>query len=548
MQCRVAGKPCVLFCLLLSCASIPSRMLGQDQMPRLQKEGDRHALIVDGKPFLMLGAQINNSSSWASALPKAWPALEDMHANTVEAPVYWERLEPQQGHYVFEDVDLLIRGAREHHLRLVLLWFGTWKNGQNHYVPEWMKADTKRYPRELSAEGKLLDVMSPSSPENLSADKAAFAALMKHVRDVDAQQHTVVMVQVENESGAIGTVRDHTRAADAEFAGQIPAQLVRELHINAGTWQAAFGSAAEERYAAYATARYINEVAKAGKAEYPIPMYCNIWITYPVHALANRDKPSAGQEYPSGGPQQDNVAIWKAVGTSIDALAPDFYSNDFELFKDVVKVYARPDNALFFPENGITAHFGRDLYYALGHGAIGFAPFGIDYTDWTLKRRGMPEGFGTDFAVLASMGDVLAQGVLQGKLKTMVEATGVVRSKVAFDDVGAIASFGFPQRDGEMPPGTTDAHGRALVLQTGPLEFLVTGVDASVTFALTEQASRDRNEQLEILRAEEGHYVDGVWHMDRIWNGDQTDRGLQFPASNPQVVRIWLHTLPLTAK
>ena len=501
--------------------------------------------MVDGKPYLLLGAQINNSSSWTSTLPQVWPALADFHANTMEAPVYWERVEPQQGHYDFSDVDLLVRGAREHHLRVVLLWFGTWKNGQNHYVPEWMKSDTKRFPREISADGKLLDVMSPSSPENLAADKKAFAALMKHVHEIDGDQHTVIMIQVENESGAIGTVRDHSRAADEEFARPVPAALVHGLHVKEGTWQAVFGSDAEERYAAFATARYINEVAKAGKAEYPLPMYCNIWITYPVHALENRNKPSAGQEYPAGGPQQGNVDIWKTTAPAIDALAPDFYSDDFSLFQDVVKTYARPDNALFFPETGISRHFGRDLYYALGHGAIGFSPFGIDYTEWTLKRHKFPEGFASDFAVLDSMSSVLADSISQSKLQTMVETTGVVRRESSFGDIQAVASFGFPQRDGEQPPGTPDAHGRALVVQTGPMDFVVTGVDASISLQLTAEESAKRNEQLEILRAEEGHYVNGSWQMERIWNGDQTDRGLNFFPDTPQVVRVWLHTLPL---
>ncbi len=100
-------------------------------------------------PSLSLGAQINNSSAWPATLPSVWPALEAMHVNTVEAPVYWEQMEPQPGKFDFSNVDELLAGARQHHLRLVLLWFGTWKNGQAHYIPEWMKNDTKRYPRAV---------------------------------------------------------------------------------------------------------------------------------------------------------------------------------------------------------------------------------------------------------------------------------------------------------------------------------------------------------------------------------------------------------------
>ena len=519
----------------------------QNSVPHLETQGDHHALIVDGAPFLILGAQINNSSSWPSALPQAWPALADIHANTVEAPVYWERLEPTEGKFDFSDVDLLVTGARSHGLHLILLWFGTWKNGQNHYVPAWVKSNPERFPRELSSSGKVLDVMSPSSSENLAADKRAFTALMHHLRETDNEQHTVIMIQVENESGAIGTVRDHSPIADKEFIAPVPSTLAKSLHLrNTQTWQAAFGADAAERFAAYTTARYIGEIASAGKAEYPLPMYCNVWITYPVHALENRDHPSPGQEYPSGGPQQANISIWKSAAPAVDILAPDFYSSDFTLFQEVVRTYARPDNALFIPETALSPAIGRTLYYTLGAGGIGFSPFGVDYTHWTLKDHEMPAWLSRDFATLAPMSRVLAKLDFEGNVRTAVETQGAARKSIDFGDVNAVVSFGFPQHDGEQPPGTSDTHGRALVAQTGALEFLVTGDDASVSFRFNEKYAADNNVQLEILRAEEGQYVDGAWQMSRIWNGDQTDRGLNFRTdAPPQLVRIWLQKLPL---
>jgi hypothetical protein len=538
-----------LFLSALLCVAMPffaDSSLGQNTAPHLETRDSRHAFFVDGSPYLILGAQINNSSSWATTLPDVWPALRDLHVNTVEAPVYWERMEPKEGSFDFSDVDLLIKGAREHGLRLVLLWFGTWKNGQNHYVPEWMKTDTKRFPREISAYGKLLDVMSPTSPSNLEADKHAFSALMRHLRETDGIQHTVLMIQVENESGAIGTIRDHSGAADKEFAAPVPAALAKTLHVPATSWAQAYGADAEERYAAYATARYINAVASAGKAEYSLPMYCNVWITYPVHALENRDRASAGQEYPAGGPQQGNVDIWRATAPSIDLLGPDFYSDDFSLFQDVVHTYARPDNALFIPETGLSHVFGRDFYYALGAGAIGFSPFGVDYTNWTLDGHEIPSWLSRDFTTLAPMGNILAKLNFEGKLKTVEEVPGAARQEMHFGNIDAIVSFGFPQRDGEQPPGTKDQSGRALVAQLAPFEFLVTGVDASVSFRLNSKYAAEQNEQLEILTAEEGEYENGVWKMKRIWNGDQTDRGLNFKATGlSPVVRIRLHTLPL---
>ncbi len=538
---------------------ISAAALAQD-LPRLEKQssgGETHyAMVVDNKPFLLLGAQINNSSSWASTLPEVWPALEDLHVNTVEAPVYWEQMEPQPGQFDFSGADLLIDGAREHRLHLVLLWFGTWKNGQNHYVPEWIKTDTKKYPREQTAYGKLLDVMSPNSATNLDADKRAFAALMHHLREKDGTQHTVIMIQVENESGSVGSVRDFSPVAQKLFNAPVPAALISTLGKKAGNWSTVFGPDADEDFAAYSTASYINQVAAAGKAEYPLPMYCNVWITYPVHALENRDRPSPGQEYPSGGAQQQNLTIWKEAAPAIDVLAPDYYSSDDALFHQVVATYDRPDNALFIPETGLNKLAGRYFFYALGHGAIGFSPFGVDYTGWTVKRHELIDGLAENYALIGPIEQQVAKWNLEGKLQTSVEEPGMARRELHFAGNGgsgdapvdAVVSFGFPQRDGAVPPGTPDSHGRALVAQIAPMEFLVTGFDASVSFRLASEYSKAHNLQLEILRAEEGTYVNGVWTTSRIWNGDQTDRGLNFPDANTRLVRIRLHTLPLNAE
>ena len=525
------------------------------EIPRLEKKDNRYALIVDGKPFLMLGGQIGNSSSWASSLPNAWSSLEAMHANTVEAPVYWELMEPEPGHFDFANVDLLVSGAREHHLRLVLLWFGTWKNGQNHYVPEWVKSDPKKYPRQITSYGKVLDVMSPNSPANLDADKTAFAALMRHVKEIDASQHTVIMIQVENESGGVGSVRDYSAAAQKLFAANVPAALTSPLHKKSGTWQQVFGPDADERFAAFSTSSYINEVAKAGKAEYPLPMYCNVWLTYPVHALENRDRASAGagQSYPSGGAQQQNIDIWKAAAPAIDVLAPDFYSDDMTFFRQVVAAYSRPDNPLFIPETGRSEYnLGRFFFYAVGHGAIGFSPFGVDFKGPTRMSQGnaadgnLATWLSENFALFAPMDQEVAQWNLDGKLQTAVEQKGMPRQVLHFGDADAVVSYGFPQSDGAVPPGTDHAVGRAMVAQTGPLEFIVTGFDASVTFVQPQQADgKPQTQQLEILRAEEGRYADGAWQMTRIWNGDETDRGLNFRGSSPPLVRIRLHELPL---
>ena len=124
-------------------------------VPRLVEKDGRYALFVDGAPFLMLGAQSNNSSDWPATLPKVWPAIEYLHANTLETPIYWEQFEPKPGQFDYSQVDTILAQAREHHVHLVLLWFGTWKNGSQHYMPEWMKLDPQRYSHVANKNGEL---------------------------------------------------------------------------------------------------------------------------------------------------------------------------------------------------------------------------------------------------------------------------------------------------------------------------------------------------------------------------------------------------------
>jgi hypothetical protein len=268
--------------------------------------------------------------------------------------------------------------------------------------------------------------------------------------------------------------------------------------------------------------------------------------------LENRDRPSAGQEYPSGGPQQANIPIWKAAAPAIDILAPDFYSDDFSLFRSIVATYGRADNPLFIPESQLGPNFGRYFFYALGKGAIGFSPFGIDRSAQATQpadqapNTNRPATPADNYALFNPPGPEIAQLNLDGKLQTAVEGKGAARQSIHFADTDAVASFGFPQPDGIYPPGTPTQQGRAVVAQLGPLEFLVSGFDVSVSFTLPAAVLQQTpNLQLEILRAEEGQFVDGVWQTTRILNGDQTDRGLNFRSSNPPLVRIRLHTLPL---
>jgi hypothetical protein len=536
MRFRFFTRRCIPFCtLLLACAFSMSFAVAQAvPTPRLQHENGRWALLVGGKPFLILGGQIHNSSAWPVELPQVWKSMAALHANTVEAPVYWEQLEAQPGQFDFTNVDAIVNGARAHHLHVVLLWFGTWKNGNMHYVPAWVKADTQRFPRIVRADGTPIDVLSPLSRNTLEADKTAFTALMRHLKAIDGDQHSVLMIQVENESGNIGSVRDFSAEANREFAGQVPADLLSAAGKQPGTWRQVFGSEADEIFQAYHQAKYINEIAAAGKREFDIPYYINVWIDYPAAELPQRQIDQPGIGYPSGGAVQKLVGLWRKLAPSIDMIGPDIYADDSQFYRETIAAYNRPDNPLWIPETGRSDSFAKFFFYALGDGAIGFSPFGVDQTGWNILGDDPWTSHARNFNLIAPMDREIAQLEFEGKVKTAVEEPGEATQEVDFGAWQATVAFGFPQQDGRRAPGTKDAHGAALIAQLGPDEFLVTGVDASVTFHLPGKQPWIRSQ---IVTAQQGAYENGTWKPSRLWNGDETDRGLCFYDS-PAVVRV----------
>jgi hypothetical protein len=524
--CRVAT-----LCLLFIAAA--SQLFSADAPRLIQKDG-RYIFLVDGHPYLILGGQIHNSSGWPSELPQVWKSMADLHANTVEAPVYWEQLEPQPGKFDFTNVDAIVEGARAHNLHLVLLWFGTWKNGNMHYVPSWVKSDTNRFPRIIRADGEPIDVLSPLSRNTLEADKAAFTALTHHLNQIDAERHTILLIQVENESGNVGSVRDYSAQANEEFAGDVPADLLAATGKQHGTWSQVFASEADEIFQAYYQAKYINELAAAGKREFNIPYYINVWINYPAAQLPQRQIDQPGIGYPSGGPVQKLVGLWRKLAPSVDMIGPDIYTDDSQFYRETMATYHRPDNPLWIPETGRGDSFAKFFFYALGDGAIGFSPFGVDQSGWNILGDQSWTAHSRNYALIAPMDREIAQLQSEGNLKTAVEESGQATQEIDFGPWQATVAFGFPQHDGRRAPGTKDAHGAALVAQLGPDEFLVTGVDASVVFHLPNKPAWIHSQ---ILTAEQGTYEGGVWKPVRFWNGDETDRGLCF-YDKPTVVRV----------
>jgi hypothetical protein len=504
-------------------------------LPRLVKKDGRFALFVDDAPFLMLGAQINNSSAWPAMLPKVWPAIQYLHANTVEMPVYWEQLEPQQGQFDYSVVDTLLTQAREHRVRLVLLWFGTWKNGSQHYMPEWMKLAPERYSHVIDKNGHAADSPSPYATASLEADKLAFAAFMRHLRAADPQR-TVIMVQVENEPGTWGSVRDYSPAAQKLFEAPVPPEVVSAMHVQSAApsanWQAVFGTEAEVCFHAWSVAKYVGQVAAAGKAVYPLPMYANAALRDPI-------KPGAPGSYESGGPTDNVIPIWKVAAPALDIVAPDIYMSDSVAYLKVLELYHRDDNALFVPETGGGAGVARFFFSALGLQAIGFSPFGMDYTG-TRGATAKPEEFlapwAQNYLSIGPMAREIARLNFEGKLQAVAEEKGKPEQMLSFGPWTASVSYGTVRN--RIGNGNPEPIGRALVAQIADDRFLVAGFFCRVEFRPTVPLP-DKHRQF--LRVEEGTYAGGVFNSIRRWNGDQTDWGLNF-TSEPLVLRVWLAT------
>jgi len=212
------------------------------EIPHLRKQGTASQLIVDGKPFLVLAGELNNDSSSSLEYMKAvWPKLVRAKLNTVLTPVSWAQIEPQEGTFDFTVLDAIIRDARERNLHLALLWFASWKNGLSSYPPDWIKKDFERFPRAQIQNGKSIELLTPLSDANRDADVRAFAALMRHVKEVDGRQHTVIMIQVENEIGFQGDSRDRSPAANEAFERPVPKELMDYLQQHKGTLIPEFG-------------------------------------------------------------------------------------------------------------------------------------------------------------------------------------------------------------------------------------------------------------------------------------------------------------------
>jgi beta-galactosidase GanA len=546
---------------LFSLTTLAAQAQSNDQpIPHLEKLGTATRLIVNGKPMLLLCGELHNSSTGGLAYMRSiWKHMAEKNLNSVIAAVSWELIEPTEGNYDFTLVDSTIAGARAANLKLVLIWFASWKNGGSIYMPAWVKKDSQKFPRAKDRSGKSLEILSTFGGATMDADAKAFAALMRHIREVDNRYRTVIMMQVENEMGILdnpglpgNAARDFSVPAEVAFHSDIPATLMNYLERNkdslfpelkkawadngykkSGTWEEVFGKSflksdqkdwqtfsfyTEEIFSAWNYATYVEHVAAAGKKEYPIPMYVNAWLKQPFSYIPGK--------YPSGGPLPQVIDVWRAAAPSIDFIAPDIYTDEFIW---VCNEYTRSRNPLFIPETVGGATGAARAFYAFGgFDAFGFAPFGIDGTVYETK-----DPMNDAYTILQNLSPVILENQGKNSMRGVLVDTAHPSREIDLGNYRIIAKL-------SADKNTVTAGG--LIIHTGEDEFIVAGKSLDLFFIPADSTQRTG-----VLSVDEGFFKGSQWIATRRLNGDETHAstwdgtGNKLPSDKPGIQKIILY-------
>jgi len=523
------------------------RSIGQPaaHIPHLTKNANYTQLIVDNKPFLILGGELGNSSASSNEyMQQIWSKLKQMNLNTVFAPVYWELMEPAKGRFDFSLIDSLIKNARLNKIRLVLLWFGAWKNSMSCYAPGWVKTSQERFPRALDKNNIQQEILTPFSRNNLEADKTAFMALMRHVKQIDEKQNTVIAIQVENEIGMLPDARSYDEAANTAFHQPVPQPLVDYLQKNkdnltpeldsvwkantyktSGTWEEVFGKslATDEIFMAWYYVRFVNEIAAAGKAVYNLPMY--------VNAALNRPGWKPGQ-YPSAGPLPHVMDMWKAGAPSIDLFAPDIYFPDLKHWCDL---YTRSSNPLFIPEirfeNGVDAK----AFFVFGnYNCLSFSPFSIESTEHPKK-----EPIGKAYDVLEQVTHLITRYQPTGGVKGFLLEKDSLSKGVTIGNYHLTIDHEYRLGWSAGAKDNVWPLAGCIIMSIAPDELYVAATGVVITFASTTA-----NRRAGFLTIDEGKFLNEKWIPGRRMNGDQDHQGrhVRIPVGDYSIQHVKLYT------
>ena len=515
---------------------------------------------VKGKPFFALGAQAHNSSSYSREMfRETCKATLALNCNTVEAPIYWEKIEPREGIFDFTSIDYMLEICKANRLRLVILWFASWKNGDISYAPEWVKKDQVRFQRVLRADGVPVADLSAHYAANRDADAKALAAVCAYLKKTDESSQTVIAIQVENEPGYLKTDRDFSEKALQNQKAAVPAQLFSYLENHKNTppgkdwikngskqglsWFETFGFHGYEYCEAWHLAKYIDEVTAAGKAQYGIPFYINVWL--------NNGNPWGvpGMEYPGGGAVVRTLHIWQAAVENIDCIAPDIYEQNSFRYENTCDIYNTEENALFIPESHPNLSGSCNMFYAIASGAIGVATFGCEsciddegnITDAAIPLRDSNKA-------IRDIMPMILKHKNTGKIYSVVPHTDQGEQGYEFTEfLGSVQFkdgrfFDYCDRRDKTPAENRTARG--LIIEDENKTFYLAGrFGLSLVPKKSPEITIIRNHfpSPDFVSVEEGHFDDnGNFVCDRIRNGDEAFFGGFWVTPNCGVVRVKL--------
>jgi hypothetical protein len=515
----------------------------RNTMPHFEQVDGRKVLYVDGAPFTALAVEIpwwhlifGRYKETQGAYDYLYAAAQTMGLNTLKVPVKWSMIEPEKGRFDFSYVDHAKAMAEKHHLKLVLNWFGHYASGDGTiygnltgdlYAPMYIVQDEKTYPRAVDADGvSHHNAMSYDYEPVIEHEIAAFTAFMKHIKSVDSQAHTIIMIQVENEIAVFGADRrnqklwrDHSAASNKRFA---ESGIKNELKYSA--WDLSHN--------------WIRRITDAGARDYALPFFHNFVGGKLAESIVGG---SPGEDVETYLKECPNISFVGVNSYLCAEWLPDNSCNrpasgTLEELRAPLIAYKISRNipAVTETNSGKTPLTARFAYVAVGEfGAPIFAPWALtdsypeDYEPYVLADGTLANGAPTLRDAYTSLTQVLPQiSYFAGTNSLKVFMSPLPGQR--FSETADVNGFSVNVRGGH--------DGQAIVIHKTAHEFLLLGYRASVTFNDPSFAWP----QTRSVKVESGHWTAGGWVKsgEPTYGVNESGKSLDVELVTPQAVRV----------
>lgn len=482
-----------------------------DLSPHFETVDGRKVLYVDGWPHCVLTVEIywgdliyGRHHETMHVYDYLYPAARALGLNAIKVPVKWSMIEPQKGVYDFSYLDHIKRLAEENGLKLVVGWFGHYASGDGNiyrnltgevFAPMYVIEDDVTYPKAVDAHGVTHhNAISYEYEPILEVETAAFRAFMEHIKAVDAEKRTIVMVQVENEIAVFGSDRrnramwrDHTPAANKRF---------QEM-----------GFTDDLKYSAWRlSSAWIRRLTDAGAEVYPLPFFLNY---------------VGGQIVPwmVGGAPGEDVATYMENCPNLSFIGLNLYASrksSVDDFRTRLSAYRAGGNTPAITETNSDAgpNTPRLAYLAVGEfGVPIFAPWALHISYPTpFEPYVLPDGtiahggpaFRDCCLSLRKVLPLIAYYANSEKLAVFMAPYPGEGYSVVRDVNGAEVRF----TSAAWGPEPSD--GQAIVIHPTENEFLIVGYRCGLSIT-TPMAKWPAAKQ---VRVERGAWRDGQWQSE----------------------------------